>query len=157
VFASVFVVARIASRFLILKHRTFDDYVIILAWFIAFGLSFSIDYGVWQGLGRHDEDVPHDTRAALRESEYAFTILYNPALMATKTSVLIFYLRLSQNTQKFLRRASYATLALVIIDGIVLLFLSVFRCSPVAAAYRYDIASSKCKSIVILAKRQFLS
>jgi hypothetical protein len=44
--------------------------------FIAFGLSFSIDYGTSKGLGRHDVDIPNPWIPALRRSEYAFTILY---------------------------------------------------------------------------------
>jgi hypothetical protein len=44
--------------------------------FIAFGLSFSIDYGTSKGLGRHDVDIPSSWLPALRKSEYAFTILY---------------------------------------------------------------------------------
>lgn len=44
--------------------------------FIAFGLSFAIDYGTSKGLGRHDIDIPHNWLSSLRQSEYAFTILY---------------------------------------------------------------------------------
>jgi len=69
--------------------------------------------------------------------------------MATKTSILIFYLRLSKNTQKFLRRASYGTLALVNIEGVVMTFLNVFQCNPVAAAYMHDIPAT-CVSVVTL-------
>lgn len=44
--------------------------------FLAFGLSFSIDYGTSKGLGRHDVDIPQSWLGQLRGSEYAFTILY---------------------------------------------------------------------------------
>ncbi|PMD44761.1 MFS general substrate transporter [Hyaloscypha variabilis F] len=152
VLASCFVAARLVSRFAILRSRTADDWFMIVAWFIAFGLSFAIDYGATKGLGRHDVDIPTSWLPALRKSEYAFTILYNPALMATKTSILIFYLRLSRNTQKLLRVASYVTLAIVNIAGVVLTFLNAFQCSPVKAAY--DItqtnSNSTCISIVTL-------
>ncbi|KAF8849314.1 MFS general substrate transporter [Acephala macrosclerotiorum] len=150
VLATVFVVSRLISRFGILRNRTADDWVIILAWFIAFGLSFSIDWGTAKGLGRHDVDIPESWRPSLRRSEYAFTILYNPALMATKTSILIFYLRMSKNTQNMLRIASYVTLAVVNIAGVVLTFLNVFQCSPVSAAYDPKQTSNKCTSITTL-------
>jgi fucose permease len=81
--------------------------------------------------------------------EYAFTVLYNPALMATKTSILILYLRLAKVTQVILRIASYVTLAIVIVAGVVLTFLNAFQCSPVISAFSPDI-HGKCVSIVTL-------
>ncbi|KAG0646890.1 L-fucose permease [Hyphodiscus hymeniophilus] len=149
VLATIFVAARLLSRFVVLKHRTADDWFIILSWFIAFGLSFSIDWGTSKGLGRYDPDIPEAWRGSLYQTEYAFTILYNPALMATKTSILIFYLRMARNTQKLLRIASYVTMAIVNIAGVVLTFLNAFQCSPVRAAYIPNIPG-KCLSIVTL-------
>ncbi|TVY38746.1 L-fucose-proton symporter [Lachnellula occidentalis] len=163
IFATLFVVARIISRFGILRHRTTDDWLVILAWmpwdswqhadwckFIAFGLSFAVNYGTANGLGRRDVDIEPEWLGALRSSEYAFTILYNPALMATKTSILVFYLRLSKNTQPILRKASYITLGIVNVAGVVLTFLNAFQCSPVRAAYDTSLSEGQCLSIVTL-------
>lgn len=69
--------------------------------------------------------------------------------MATKTSILIFYLRMSRNTQKVLRIASYVTLGIVNIAGVVLTFLNAFQCNPVYAAYETE-SNGKCISIVTL-------
>ena len=69
--------------------------------------------------------------------------------MATKTSILIFYLRLARNTQNLLRVASYITLAIVNVAGFVLTFLNAFQCSPVRAAYTPN-TPGKCVSIVTL-------
>lgn len=69
--------------------------------------------------------------------------------MATKTSILIFYLRISRNTQAILRFASYVTLAVVNVAGVVLTFLNAFQCSPVRAAYDQT-TNSRCMSIVTL-------
>lgn len=85
----------------------------------------------------------------LYQAEYAFTILYNPALMATKTSILIFYLRMSKNTQNILRITSYVTLGIVNTAGIVLTFLNALRCRPPAAAYTPEV-EGRCISIVTL-------
>jgi len=150
ILATLFVVARLISRFGILRHKTADDWVMVLAWFIAFGLSFTIDYSTSKGLGRHDGDISPEWLPLLRRSEYAFTILYNPALMATKTSILIFYLRMSKNTQSILRIASYVTLGIVNVAGVVLTFLNVFQCSPIRAAYDPSINTGQCLSIVTL-------
>lgn len=65
--------------------------------------------------------------------------------MATKTSILIFYLRLAKNTQIVLRYASWATLAVVNVSGIVLTFMNIFQCSPIHAAWSATVpANTKC-------------
>ncbi|KAI0885714.1 MFS general substrate transporter [Annulohypoxylon maeteangense] len=132
---SVIVAARLFCRTRIVRRVTWDDYFIIVAWCIAFALTFSIGMAAGRGLGRHDKDIPSQDWVTLRNCEYAFSILYNPALMATKTSVLIFYLRLSKNTQRVMRIASWAVLTIVNLAGVVLTFINLFQCRPVAAAY----------------------
>jgi fucose permease len=70
--------------------------------------------------------------------------------MVTKTSILIFYLRLSRNTVKLLRIASYVTLVVVNIAGIVLTFLNVFQCKPVSAVFDGSGSSAQCIPLVTL-------
>lgn len=43
---------------------------------LAFGFSFSIFWGVHNGLGHHESDIPADRQVQLRKSEYAFSVLY---------------------------------------------------------------------------------
>lgn len=70
--------------------------------------------------------------------------------MATKTSILLFYLRLGANEQIF-RWACYATLAVLNIAGLALTFLNIFQCSPVSAAFSSPISpNAKCENIVTL-------
>ncbi|KAI0015180.1 major facilitator superfamily domain-containing protein [Xylariomycetidae sp. FL0641] len=142
--ATVFVAARLACRFAIVRHVSWDDHFIIVAWVLAFALSFSIDYGTKKGLGRHDQDIRQDDWDPLRRCEYVFSVLYNPALMAFKTSILIFYLRLSKNTQKVLRLASWAVLAIVNVSGLVLTLINIFQCRPLKAAFDPYEAKATC-------------
>ncbi|KAI0007920.1 major facilitator superfamily domain-containing protein [Xylariaceae sp. FL0662B] len=135
ILASCFVAARLVCRIGIVRNVSWDDYIIVTAWLLAFALSFSIDLGTRKGLGRHDEDIPDGDWNVLRRCEYVFSILYNPALMATKSSILIFYLRLSKNTQKVLRLASWAVLVVVNVAGLVLTLMNIFQCRPARAAF----------------------
>ena len=162
VLASLFVGARLISRVCIVHRVGWDDYIMILAWFIAFFLSTTIDVGAKRGLGRHDADIADEHRMGLRLCEYIFSILYvctfcsratfdvmlipakNPALMATKTSVLVFYLRLAKNTQTILRMGSWAVLVIVNLAGVILTFMNVFQCQPIAAAWDTDVTSTQC-------------
>ncbi|TLD18831.1 MFS general substrate transporter [Venturia nashicola] len=164
--ATIFVLLRMVSRIGIVKRVTLDDYFMMVAWVIAFGLSFAICYGTRYGLGRHQIDIPEDWNSPLKKSEYVFSVLYvrnwdylnrqsltrwqNPALMATKTSILLFYLNLSKS-EKIFRWATFATLAVVNLAAIALTFLNTFQCSPVGAAFKTPVpAQDHCQYIVVL-------
>ncbi len=60
------------------------------------------------------------------------------------------YLRLSKSTRIFLRRASYVALVVVNVSGVVMTFMTIFRCQPVRAAYTPDIQEAQCISIQTL-------
>jgi fucose permease len=55
--------------------------------------------------------------------------------MATKTSILVFYLRLSKDTQKVLRFTSWLTLIIVNLAGTILTLLNIFQCRPIDSAW----------------------
>lgn len=58
--------------------------------------------------------------------------------MALKTSILVFYLRVSKDTQQVLRIASWIVLAIVNVAGVVLTLLNIFQCRPVLASFSYS-------------------
>ncbi|KAK1780873.1 major facilitator superfamily domain-containing protein [Copromyces sp. CBS 386.78] len=142
--STLFVAARMVSRIGIVRRVGWDDYIIVLAWLISLFLCLTIDMATRRGLGRHDVDIDYQYQPGLRMCEYVFSILYNPALMATKTSILVFFLRLAKNTQKVLRMASWAVLVVVNVAGTILTFMNIFQCTPVRAAWDITIESAKC-------------
>ncbi|KAF2665500.1 MFS general substrate transporter [Microthyrium microscopicum] len=150
ILSTLFVLLRLISKFGVVRRVAWDDYFMILAWFLAFGLSFAICYGTRVGLGMHENTVPQEWQSALKKSEFAFSVLYNPALMATKTSILTFYLSLSHGN-KFFRYSTFATLAVVNIAGIALTFLNIFQCRPMTAIFKTPVpATARCTDIVTL-------
>jgi fucose permease len=162
---SLFVGFRLMSRFFVVKKPGWDDYAMIMAWLLAFGASFSIIYGTTKGLGRHQQNVPHEWLPNMQQAAYAFSVLYvcctytlhahanktqNPALMATKTSILIFYLSLSA-TQRIFRWATIATLVVVNVGGLALTILNIIQCRPVSAAWQSPVpTTAHCTNIVTL-------
>ena len=132
------------------KKPGWDDYTMIAAWMLAFGASFSIIFGTTKGLGRHQDDIPDHWLELMQQSAYAFSVLYNPALMATKTSILIFYLSLSK-TQKIFRWATISTLVIVNAGGLALTILNIVQCQPVSAAWMSPVpATAHCTNIVTI-------
>lgn len=81
VLASIFVFFRFVTRIWIVKKLYLDDWFILGAWILALGFSASICAGTGVGLGLHEVDVAISDHPDLRKAEYAFSVLYNPALM----------------------------------------------------------------------------
>jgi fucose permease len=70
--------------------------------------------------------------------------------MATKTSILLFYLTLSK-TQKVFRGATIATLVVVNVGGLALTILNILQCRPVGAAWASPVpATAHCTNIVTI-------
>ncbi|SLM35439.1 Major facilitator superfamily domain, general substrate transporter [Lasallia pustulata] len=141
---------RLVSRIGVVRRVLWDDYFIIVAWLLAFGFSFSICWGTHRGLGRHEVDVKPEWEAGLKRAEYGFSVLYNPVLMATKTSILIFYLTLSKSHKVF-RGLTIATIVVVNAAGLALTFVNIFPCRPITAHFQDPLpAHATCINIVTL-------
>jgi len=148
--SSVFVLFRMISRAAIVKKVSWDDYFMGVAWILAVGVDTAICYGASHGLGRHEVNVPSEWQSGLRKAIYAFTILYQPALMATKTSILAFYLTFSSANRTF-RWACYVTLFVVNAGGLSLTMVTVFQCDPISAAFRVAMyPNAHCTNILTI-------
>ncbi|KIX08144.1 uncharacterized protein Z518_02800 [Rhinocladiella mackenziei CBS 650.93] len=152
VLATVFVAARFFTRVWLVRSIKKDDWWILAAWIFAVGFSISICVAVKYGLGKHKADIPERSFSSLRKAEYAFSILYNPSLMLTKTSIIVFFLSvMSKDVDPVFQRCNWLTLALVNIVGTALTFFNIFQCRPVAAGYLYPRPeNAKCTDIVTL-------
>lgn len=150
--STVFVAARFFTRTVLVRSIKQDDWWILAAWVLSAGFTSAICVGVSNGLGKHMVDIPVDMRDILRRSEYAFSVLYNPCLMLTKTSIIVFYLSvMSKDVDKVFKWLNWITLAIVNIGGLSLTFLSICQCSPVSAGYVYPTPNgSTCTDIVSL-------
>lgn len=152
VIATVFVAARFFTRIWLVRSVKQDDWWILAAWVFAVGFSASICVAVKYGLGLHKVDIPESSFPSLRKAEYTFSILYNPALMLTKTSIIVFFLSvMSKDVDPVFKWCNWLTLAVVNVVGLALTFLNIFQCRPIAAGYQYPTpADAKCTDIVTL-------
>lgn len=71
--------------------------------------------------------------------------------MATKTSILIFYLRLSR-TKRLFRIGTYATIGVVNVVGLILTFINIFQCHPFHRIFSETLRdpSQRCIPLVTL-------
>lgn len=63
--------------------------------------------------------------------------------MTLKTSILLFFLRMSKNTKPVMRKVSWALLCIVNLAGITLTILNIFQCKPIYAAWTENVVA-KC-------------
>ncbi|KFY81328.1 hypothetical protein V500_11536 [Pseudogymnoascus sp. VKM F-4518 (FW-2643)] len=129
---------------------TLDDYLIIIGWILSFGVSFMVILATGKGLGKPDVRIKDEWVLPLKKYVYAFSVLYNPALVATKSSILVFYLRLSRVTNKLFRIITYAALVLVNVGGLVLTLLNIFQCRPVTETFNVHNNPAKCIPIITI-------
>ncbi|KIW13285.1 hypothetical protein PV08_08473 [Exophiala spinifera] len=150
--ATLFIAGRFYTRILLVKSVKHDDWWILAAWVLAVGFSASICIAVKYGLGKHKDDISDEHFASLRKAEYAFSILYNPALMLTKTSIIVFFLSvMSKDADPVFKWCNWLTLVLVNAVGTALTFYNIFQCRPVAQAWIYPRSDgAKCADIVTL-------
>jgi len=148
--STIFVFLRLASRAGIVKRVSLDDYLIILAWLFATGLSFVVCYATKYGLGQNQSTISPGRLHVLSKLEYVFLVLYNPSLMATKTSILVFYLSLAK-TQRVFKWGSIATMVVVNAAGLALLLVNLFQCRPLRDSFVMPKpADAHCTDIVTL-------
>ena len=68
----------------------------------------------------------------------------NPALMATKTSLLILYSEYIQESREILYYASWFVLVIVNLAGVILTLINIFQCRPIAASFNNIAGQAKC-------------
>ncbi|KAF7167776.1 hypothetical protein CNMCM6106_003219 [Aspergillus hiratsukae] len=144
ILSSLFVTARLVSRFGIVKRHGWDDYTIIVAWFLAFGMSFAVAFCTFKGLGLPEEDIHPAWVDPLLKARYTAIVLYNPALNVTKASILLLYIDIAPRSQRFLYIGSCVTLAVVLVGGVTFTFLTALQCRPVQAVYDPTIQNPTC-------------
>ncbi|KAF3936478.1 hypothetical protein ABW19_dt0208867 [Dactylella cylindrospora] len=134
VLASVSITLRIIARAVIVRKMRIDDYLILFAYALSFGMCISILMGVNYGFGRHSNTVPYAMAIEKQKYQYAFTLLYNPAIAVTKVSILAFYL-LVFKVQRHFRRFCWITMAVVVLAGVALTLVLAFRCDPIGLVF----------------------
>ncbi|KAL3459732.1 hypothetical protein BJX64DRAFT_290901 [Aspergillus heterothallicus] len=144
--ATIAVLLRIYIR---VWTRTFavDDWLICFAgtlYWAETATAYKVIKYNWMGYHVGDIPSPNPQATLAWKYSYATEILYNPILAVVKFSILFFLLRLTG--QKIsVKRAIWVIMALNTIVMITTLFLTVFRCVPVAYNWApTDYPDAKC-------------
>jgi hypothetical protein len=74
--ATVLIAGRLISRAVIVKHITFDDYLIVIGWILSLGASVVAVFATGKGLGKPDARIKDEWVLPLKKCIYAFSVLY---------------------------------------------------------------------------------
>ncbi|KAJ5820021.1 hypothetical protein N7474_005612 [Penicillium riverlandense] len=149
VLATVFVGLRFTSRIFISRRATAPDYVMLIGWILLVGITAVNIYGASKGLGLF-AGVLQSWRRPLARAEYAFPVLYYPAVTAIKSSILLFYLTLAKG-QFLFRVVVLVTFGIVILFGLSLTLVNLFPCRPLSASFLIETPpGTYCIDIVAL-------
>ncbi|KAF8846915.1 hypothetical protein BDZ45DRAFT_755460 [Acephala macrosclerotiorum] len=124
-----FVLGRIISRVQVVGVWSWDDTLIVIAWFNTLIMTILFGIGTLFGQGHHIHDVPPNLIEESFRITYGTLIAYQLALCFTKFSILVFYLRVfPARREKWL---SWGTIIFVGIFSAPLIASDIFQCNPV--------------------------
>ncbi|MCJ1382928.1 hypothetical protein MMC17_006041 [Xylographa soralifera] len=130
---TIAVVSRIICKRSLKAKLTSDDYMIMLALILIYGLCVELILCTIFGGGKHALAVPLQDQVHVLQIIWIFEANYALATTTIKTSILIFYRHMfpSNATSFFWRIAWYFVLIWVLTWLVACGLVSVFQCSPV--------------------------
>lgn len=146
--ATIAVVLRLTARRISVANLWWDDWTLVIALVLNFGLSA----GYWVqvragGLGRHSETVggpiDEDQLSDFYKILLAIQILYFSSAVAIKTSLILLYYRIF-GVVRWFRWLLAAAWSIVLLYYVVALFIAIFECTPVGFYWDKTIKGGTC-------------
>lgn len=131
--ATLFVLARIATKSLLSRTWGSDDTTLTLSWLSSLALTVLSCLQTRYGAGQHLASVPLSNLKPSLQLAYATLLLYNLTLCLTKVSISLFYLRVFAD--RWNKPLSLAALTFVVAYTVPLEIVSVAQCRPVAGVW----------------------
>ncbi|KAH8728878.1 hypothetical protein GQ44DRAFT_607814 [Phaeosphaeriaceae sp. PMI808] len=127
--ALLFVVARLYTRFCIIKRVGTDDWTILVAWILSCAVGIEVSVATRYGLGSHTSTLSMEALVRYLKFLFASIILYNAALMFVKVSFLMQYRRVF--TRPPMSLLCNIGLVIVTVWGLFQILMTIFFCIPV--------------------------
>ncbi|PVH91814.1 hypothetical protein DM02DRAFT_677879 [Periconia macrospinosa] len=140
------VVARLYTRFGILKHAGVEDYLISVSMAASFGYLVVVIFQIKYGLGTPFNTIKTNNRLNFRKALWATTPVYNLALLFVKLSIICQYMRIFKEVM--FQRACKIVLGVLAVYGCWTVFGSIFACIPVQ--YFWGVGEGSCMNRLAL-------
>ncbi|OOO05744.1 hypothetical protein OAory_01072600 [Aspergillus oryzae] len=116
----------------------------ILAWMLAVATQGLTLYGFGDGgLGKHEATLSESELARFTVIILAIVVTFIPLVCVAKLSLIMLYYRLSPHV-KLWRFCIYGIATLITLPSLILVFLYLFGCQPVAKAWDSTITEGHC-------------
>ncbi|KAJ5153320.1 uncharacterized protein N7482_009798 [Penicillium canariense] len=129
VLASLFVAARLWTRFRIVKSPGYDDLLVLFALLSSITFYAFILVERQHGLGKHRQQLPEDVIQDQMHYLWLSVPFYNLSLILAKLSALVLYIRIFHNRSFLI--CTYITMGFLIITGLWMVISGFFFCVPV--------------------------
>ncbi|KAK6604834.1 integral membrane protein [Botrytis cinerea] len=142
VLGTVFVAGRLYTRGVITRNWGWDDFCIVIAWFLTVCVAVTNALFCNYGGGRHVElQTPSDLKPFFILA-FASRILYQVSLMMVRVAICLVYSRIFQD--RLSKIIVYSLLAFQIVSTIPLTLIVVFQCDPIASQWDFSIEQVHC-------------
>ncbi|KAI9930819.1 hypothetical protein MW887_011577 [Aspergillus wentii] len=131
--ATVVLLLRLYTRVAILRGLSSDDLCCVMGQICAWIFAILSILNIKNGYGVHIWDLYADKLKPFKQYDLAEEGIYALGVWFVKTSILLFYLRLSP--EKRFRQMTFAIMAFVAVYSILSIFLFTFGCNPIAAQW----------------------
>ncbi|KAH6716306.1 hypothetical protein BKA61DRAFT_734057 [Leptodontidium sp. MPI-SDFR-AT-0119] len=134
---------RLYTRHFIVGFVGVEDYIIILAVLLSWGMFGTAILSLRYGIGTHLWDVPFTTfNPNFFMIMTVHGMFYGLATMLTKLSMLLFLRRLAPNPR--IQKVIFVTMATVVVYCLLGSFEFLWRCQPIAKAWDISIIYGSC-------------
>ncbi|KXJ90075.1 hypothetical protein Micbo1qcDRAFT_189222 [Microdochium bolleyi] len=141
--ALLMVLQRVYVRIYIQKKVFLEDAFLGVAYVFSVILQTLIVRDFARGImGTHVWEMPLQKFGMFLTALYQLPVLYNPVQCGTKMSLLLVYNRLTP--ELWFRYPVWFTMFVVVASNVILQFVTIFPCSPVAAAWDLTITDFTC-------------
>ncbi|KAI9645957.1 hypothetical protein NHQ30_005394 [Ciborinia camelliae] len=140
--ATVAVALRFVSRALI-KSFAADDWLILAALPLGWGMSICTIIAVHYGLGQHVLSVPPENFVPFIKVYYASELIWACSMGLIKISILLLYVRIF-GSMRYFRLLAYGFGGFTVAWVIMVVFVCAFQCFPVAYQWDKTIEGGKC-------------
>ncbi|KAJ9604560.1 hypothetical protein H2200_010673 [Cladophialophora chaetospira] len=139
------ILLRLSSRYLVSRRIWADDIVISVVGILIVPFTGLGAWMIIDGLGTHTWDNSAWTVTKIFQLYWIDEIFYILALMLTKVSILLFYLRVFPS--RGFQITGNSVLGFVALSGIVILLCQLLQCLPVRFNWDKSIRGAKCINV----------
>ncbi|QSZ30912.1 hypothetical protein DSL72_000470 [Monilinia vaccinii-corymbosi] len=140
--ATVAVALRVVSRALI-KSFGADDWLVLAALPLGWGMAICTIIAVHYGLGKHAPSVPPENLVSFIKVYFVTELIRACAMGLIKISILLLYVRIF-GPLRYFRILAYNLGAFTVAFAIIVVFVCAFQCLPVAYQWDRTIEGGRC-------------